>query len=138
MHPTYDQSGYTDEEGFPNAGSRNAALNDAGDDTTGAGHTREKSKYEEQFPPVLRPPKCVCVGGHLSCRWRKTDGTRQVDRCDSDMAQRSLWRYVDEGGLHIGNLCCILLNLHDRDHEELALDAFAAALFSLASFSLLA
>lgn len=75
MHPTYDQSGYTDEEGFPNAGSRNAALNDAGDDTTGAGHTREKSKYEEQFPPVLRPPKCVRVGGHLSYRWRKTDGT---------------------------------------------------------------
>lgn len=34
--------------------------------------------------------------------------------------------------------CCIHLNVRNRGHEELALDAFAAALFSLASFSLLA
>lgn len=69
VHPTYDQSGYTDEEGFPNAGPRNAALNAAGEDSTGAGHAREKSTYEEQFPPVLRPPKCVYVGVHLTWRW---------------------------------------------------------------------
>lgn len=65
VHPTYDQSGYADEEGFPRAGPRDGALNDVGEDATATGHTREKSKYEEQFPPVLRPPKCVSVGVYL-------------------------------------------------------------------------
>ena len=68
-HPTYDQSGYTDEEGYPNAGARFNTMNDA-DDAAGAGHTREKSRYEEQFPPALRPPKCVSVWGRIgSLEW---------------------------------------------------------------------
>lgn len=62
-HPTYDQSGYRDAdddgaapgagEAFPNAGQTAVDHHDQG---AGA---REKSKYEEMFPPVFRPPECV-------------------------------------------------------------------------------
>ena len=56
-HPTYDQSGYRDtddhdEPGFPSAG-QTAVEHDQG---AGVG-SREKSKYEEMFPPVFRPPE---------------------------------------------------------------------------------
>ncbi|KAI5121649.1 hypothetical protein M0805_002725 [Coniferiporia weirii] len=49
QHPTYDQSGYTDED-YPSA-------TQSGEHDPNAGNGREKSRYEEAFPPVLRPPE---------------------------------------------------------------------------------
>ena len=50
-HPTYDQSGYRDADDEVPNGSRTHVEHDQG-----AG-VKEKSKYEEAFPPVLRPPE---------------------------------------------------------------------------------
>lgn len=53
QHPTYDQSGYNDDEGYVHASPPGGA--------DGLGHSREKSRYEDTFPPVLRPPKYVSL-----------------------------------------------------------------------------
>lgn len=51
-YPTYDQSGYADDEGYPktNANAKEADLS--------AGHPMEKGGYESAgLPPVSRPPQ---------------------------------------------------------------------------------
>ena len=56
QHPTYDQSGYNDDDAYRGTGLGGAPGAGAYDDSA---NSREKSRYEEMFPPVFRPPKCV-------------------------------------------------------------------------------
>lgn len=46
-HPTYDQSGYHDDDAYRNANPG---------DSNGLGHSREKSEFDNGFS-TLRPPK---------------------------------------------------------------------------------
>ncbi|KAL5532647.1 hypothetical protein ACEPAF_4421 [Sanghuangporus sanghuang] len=83
QHPTYDQSGYQDDDAYRNTGF-------GGDD--GVGHTREKSRYEETFPPVFRPPKST---GAIRI-WRKDN-------------RGPLWTKGGRGKCCLRFFCCSVL-----------------------------
>ncbi|THH10714.1 hypothetical protein EW145_g1160 [Phellinidium pouzarii] len=83
QHPTYDQSGYADED--------YAGATHAGDHVPGATNGREKSTYEDAFPPALRPPEST---GAIRL-WRKD--------------QRSgLWNKGGRGKCCLRFCCCTL------------------------------
>ncbi|KAL5529714.1 hypothetical protein ACEPAG_5699 [Sanghuangporus baumii] len=83
QHPTYDQSGYQDDDAYRNTGF-------GGDD--GVGHSREKSRYEETFPPVFRPPKST---GAIRI-WRKDN-------------RGPLWTRGGRGKCCLRFFCCTVL-----------------------------
>ncbi|KAL5511141.1 hypothetical protein ACEPAH_4356 [Sanghuangporus vaninii] len=83
QHPTYDQSGYQDDDAYRNTGF-------GGDD--GVGHAREKSRYEETFPPVFRPPKST---GAIRI-WRKDN-------------RGPLWTKGGRGKCCLRFFCCTVL-----------------------------
>ncbi|KAL5489807.1 hypothetical protein ACEPAI_4639 [Sanghuangporus weigelae] len=83
QHPTYDQSGYQDDDVYRNTGF-------GGDD--GVGHTREKSRHEETFPPVFRPPKST---GAIRI-WRKDN-------------RGPLWTKGGRGKCCLRFFCCSVL-----------------------------
>ncbi|KAH8116849.1 hypothetical protein DFH11DRAFT_1823854 [Phellopilus nigrolimitatus] len=94
QHPTYDQSGYADDEGYPTGGNDN-----------GAGAAREKSRYEDApFPPALRPPKCVSFF-FVNCAFRET-GAIRLWRKDH---HGQLWTKGGRGKCVMRFCCCTLL-----------------------------
>lgn len=85
QHPTYDQSGYRDDEGLQTSTAH------AGNDTTVV-QNREKGRYEEMFPPVFRPPEST---GAIRV-WRKDQ-------------RGNLWAKGSRGKCVLRFLCCSIL-----------------------------
>ena len=63
-HPTYDQSGYQDDDAYRNVGPG---------DHSGFGHSREKSQFDDAFPGGTAAPAYVIIRmKQLDCNDIKT------------------------------------------------------------------